>query len=124
MKKLVINIKNAEALDHGIEKWKVLASGTNVWPDGEEFQQHECKLCDIAEGWDCGRCPVKLDTGEKSCRGTAYYDYESELEKVRGKRDAPNVKAEALFMVDYLIDLRSRCEVVAGARNHVVKEKK
>lgn len=122
-KKLIINIKNADALAHGIKKWKILAGGTNVWPDGRKFEQYDCRLCDInASGGvheNCSQCPIKLDTGERQCRGTAYYAYERRLDYADEDRTKADVRAEAQNMVDYLVDLKSRCTVVARAMNHV-----
>jgi len=88
------------------EKWEPIVAG-------EQGVFSDCPCCKEHASNnpidDCGRCPIKLDTGEIDCYGTPYYITLEILRRaVRSYDLMIEAKAAAQWELDYLKDLLER----------------
>ena len=119
-KQLAINKKTAIALDGSIRKW-IKVSLTGV--DGTSGD--DCPLCglynvmfaDNVPGDSCEYCPIGMDTGS-FCDGTPYVNYDHAY----NEGDLSEADDYAKEMLEYLQDLKTRCEVIPGLRQNYVKD--
>lgn len=127
MKTVLINKLTARALDSSIKKWVKVAV-----PDGAcGMGGNDCALCmrfNRSFNWQnrtvqmygdeqCEQCPIALATGEINCGGTPFDRYCDD--RAQGNEDDELRSAEA--MLQFLRDLKDKCEVIPGLRRNEVK---
>lgn len=104
----------AEALEHSIQHWERLASGTSGAHEG--LTPKDCALCRLfyyTPGASCIGCPVMLHTGFAQCRNTPYQGAAA-LHKCSFDKDEPEFKLAASLEVNFLKSLRQTIAVASA----------
>lgn len=113
-KTFIITLAAAAGLDKSIVKWERVVND-----NAPGISSCGCGLCEEYNNplrgllSPCAQCPVRLDTGERFCKGTPYAEYVDWVLKERPLEDSPLDKglATAQAELDYLRDLKTRCTV-------------
>lgn len=105
-----ISHNQMKALDDSIEKWREIA-----YENGVDYANKNCSLCQFNKM--CDNCIVKHETGNKHCEDTPYVVWTKHHENKHCHYYSPR-KSEceecteiAIEEYNFLIDLKSKCEV-------------
>ncbi len=97
-----------KAIDSSIKKWIRILIDNYATDEGA----HNCPLCKLFWKFHCRGCPIYIDTKEKGCHATPYFEWQLHQHRehsIMNKRIQCAVCQElALKELEYLRELKDR----------------